>query len=147
MTPITRLYSSQLPPNSYYLAHPVNFPSGRKPEHPEKTHDFQQSVELYNSFHTRTWFESRVKDEWSTGLTSTMLPRTDVRGKRPEVGPRQNEYNMKTSRICNGSGNFFCSVNNVYMSAETNVQKNSGLLLKLFPDADLTRVASSKATH
>ena len=25
--------------------HPVNFPCGRKPENPEKTHDFWQSVE------------------------------------------------------------------------------------------------------
>jgi hypothetical protein len=24
---------------------PVNFPCGRKPEHPEKTHDFRQSVD------------------------------------------------------------------------------------------------------
>jgi hypothetical protein len=28
------------------LTHPVNFPCGRKPEYPEKTHDFRQSVEL-----------------------------------------------------------------------------------------------------
>ena len=25
------------------LAHPVNFPYGKKPEHPEKDHDFRQS--------------------------------------------------------------------------------------------------------
>ena len=25
--------------------HPVNFPCGRKPEYPEKTHDFRQSVD------------------------------------------------------------------------------------------------------
>ena len=29
----------------YYLTHPVNFPCGRKPEYPEKTHDFRQSVD------------------------------------------------------------------------------------------------------
>ena len=29
----------------YYLSHPVNFPCGRKPEYPEKTQDFQQSVD------------------------------------------------------------------------------------------------------
>ena len=29
----------------YYLPHPVNFPRGRKPEYPEKTHDFRQSVD------------------------------------------------------------------------------------------------------
>ena len=32
---------------NYYpiLTHPVNFPCGRKPENPEKTHDFRQSVD------------------------------------------------------------------------------------------------------
>ena len=29
----------------YYLSHPVNFPCGRKPEYPEKTQDFQQSID------------------------------------------------------------------------------------------------------
>ena len=29
----------------FILTHPVNFPRGRKPEHPEKTHDFRQSVD------------------------------------------------------------------------------------------------------
>jgi hypothetical protein len=29
----------------FIQTHPVNFPCGRKPEHPEKTHDFQQSVD------------------------------------------------------------------------------------------------------
>ena len=29
----------------YYLTHPVNFPCGRKPEYPKKTHDFRQSVD------------------------------------------------------------------------------------------------------
>jgi hypothetical protein len=28
------------------LTHPVNFPCGRKPEYPEKTHDFRQSVDF-----------------------------------------------------------------------------------------------------
>jgi hypothetical protein len=28
----------------FILTHPVNFPCERKPEHPEKTHDFRQSV-------------------------------------------------------------------------------------------------------
>jgi hypothetical protein len=34
----------------FYLTHPVNFPCGRKPEYPGKTHDFRQSVDFY-SFH------------------------------------------------------------------------------------------------
>jgi hypothetical protein len=29
----------------FILTHPVNFPCGRKPELPEKTHDFRQSVD------------------------------------------------------------------------------------------------------
>ena len=29
----------------FILTHSVNFPCGRKPEHPEKTHDFRQSVD------------------------------------------------------------------------------------------------------
>ncbi len=37
----------------HYLTHPVNFPCGRKPEYPEKTHDLPQSVDLC-SFHMRT---------------------------------------------------------------------------------------------
>jgi hypothetical protein len=37
----------------FYLTHPVNFPCGRKPEYPGKTHDFRQSVDFY-SFHMRT---------------------------------------------------------------------------------------------
>ena len=41
----------------FCLTHPVNFPCGRKPEYPEETHDFRQSVDFY-SFHVRTGFES-----------------------------------------------------------------------------------------
>jgi hypothetical protein len=40
----------------FYLTHPVNFPCGRKPRYPEKTHDFRQSVDFY-SFHMRTGFK------------------------------------------------------------------------------------------
>jgi hypothetical protein len=29
----------------FILTHPVNFPCGRKPERPEKTHDFRQGVD------------------------------------------------------------------------------------------------------
>ena len=41
----------------FCLTHPVNFPCGRKPEYPGKTHDFRQSVD-FNSFRMRTGFES-----------------------------------------------------------------------------------------
>ena len=41
----------------FCLTHPVNFPCGRKPEYPEETHDFRQSVDFY-SFHMRTGFVS-----------------------------------------------------------------------------------------
>jgi hypothetical protein len=43
--------------NPFCLTHAVNFPCGRKPEDPEETHDFRQSVDFY-SFHMRTGFES-----------------------------------------------------------------------------------------
>ena len=36
---------SQLLSARYYLSHPVNFPCGRKPKYPEKTQDFQQSID------------------------------------------------------------------------------------------------------
>jgi hypothetical protein len=33
-------------PNCVYpITHPVNYPCGGQPEHPEKTHDFRQSVD------------------------------------------------------------------------------------------------------
>ena len=41
----------------FYLTHPVNFPCGRKPEYPGKTHDFGRALTFY-SFHMRTGFES-----------------------------------------------------------------------------------------
>jgi hypothetical protein len=41
----------------FCLTHPVNFPCGRKPEYPEETHDFRQSVDFY-SFYMGTGFES-----------------------------------------------------------------------------------------
>jgi hypothetical protein len=31
----------------FILTHPVNFPCGRKPEHPEKIHNFRQSVDQW----------------------------------------------------------------------------------------------------
>ena len=37
------------------LTHPVNFPCGKKPEYPEKTHDFRQSVD-YTLFRKPTTF-------------------------------------------------------------------------------------------
>ena len=35
----------------FCLTHPVNFPCGRKPEYPEETHDFRQSVDFYSFSH------------------------------------------------------------------------------------------------
>jgi hypothetical protein len=46
----------------------VSFPCGRKPEYPEKTHDFRQSVGFY-SFRMRTGFESRWEaSHWDLDL-------------------------------------------------------------------------------
>jgi hypothetical protein len=43
----------------FILTHPVNFPCGRKPEHPEKTHDFRQSVGWLFS---HEWNDDRTHD-------------------------------------------------------------------------------------
>jgi hypothetical protein len=52
----------------FCLTHPVNFPCGRKPEYPEETHDFRQSVGFY-SFHMRTGFESHWESShWDLNL-------------------------------------------------------------------------------
>jgi hypothetical protein len=39
----------------FVLTHPVNFPCGRKPEHPEKTHDFRRSVDGLFSHESVAW--------------------------------------------------------------------------------------------
>ncbi len=57
----------------HYLTHPVNFPCGRKPEYPEKTHDFPQSVDLCSS-HIRTGSEN------TAGIRTL-----DLRGERRVV--------------------------------------------------------------
>jgi hypothetical protein len=59
----------------HYLTHPVNFPCGRKPEYPEKTHDLPQSVDLCSS-HMRTGFESH----WRT-LLGFELSTLEVKGE------------------------------------------------------------------
>jgi hypothetical protein len=52
----------------FCLTHPVNFPCGRKPEYPEETHDFRQSVDFY-SFRMRTGFESHWgNSHWDLNL-------------------------------------------------------------------------------
>jgi hypothetical protein len=52
----------------FCLTHPVNFPCRRKPEYPEETHDFRQSIDFY-SFHMRTGFESHWESShWDLNL-------------------------------------------------------------------------------
>jgi hypothetical protein len=52
----------------FCLTHPVSFPCGRKPEYPEETHDFRQSVDFY-SFHMRTGFKSHWESsQWDLNL-------------------------------------------------------------------------------
>jgi hypothetical protein len=43
----------------FILTHPVNFPCGRKSEHPEKTHDIQQSVDRLFSHESVARIEPR----------------------------------------------------------------------------------------
>ena len=50
----------------YNLTHPAKFPRGRKPEYPEKTHDFLQSVDLYP-------FESSTKNPYPTHSVQCQL--------------------------------------------------------------------------
>jgi hypothetical protein len=52
----------------FILTHPVNFACGRKPERPEKTHDFRQSVDWLFSHESVARIEptnSEVKDACS----------------------------------------------------------------------------------
>jgi hypothetical protein len=54
----------------FCLTHPANFPCGRKPEYPEETHDFRQSVDFY-SFRMGTGFESHWESShWDLNLRS-----------------------------------------------------------------------------
>jgi hypothetical protein len=65
--------------------HPVNFPCGRKPEQPEKTHDFRQSVDSHESTwahsENRTYTISEVKGACSDDCT-TEAPWCNVRVDR-----------------------------------------------------------------
>ena len=56
---IIYLYNSQyiIFLTAFILTHPANLPSGRKPERPEKTHDFRQSVDGH------FWHESVTRIE------------------------------------------------------------------------------------
>jgi hypothetical protein len=64
----------------YILTHPVNFPCGRKPECPEKTHDIRQSIDRRFSHESVARLEptiSEVKgtysDDCATEAPSTQL--------------------------------------------------------------------------
>jgi hypothetical protein len=73
------------PPQIYVSIHPVNFPCGRKPEYPEKTHDFRQSVDFY-SFHMRTGFESHwdvLTEAWTCGLRGERQVRWPLHHRSP----------------------------------------------------------------
>jgi hypothetical protein len=60
-----------------YITHPVNFPCGRKPEYPEKTHDFRQSIDfLLFSHEDWVWIALR---KFSLRLEPTAF--IEVKGK------------------------------------------------------------------
>jgi hypothetical protein len=46
----------------FCLTHPVNFSCGSKPEYPEETHDFRQSVDFY-SFSHEDWVRVALRLE------------------------------------------------------------------------------------
>ena len=61
----------------FILTHPVSFPCGRKPEHPEKTHDFRQSVDWLFSHESVARIEptiSEVKGACSDDDCATEAP-------------------------------------------------------------------------
>ena len=45
----------------FCLTHPVNFPCGRKPEYPEETHDFRQSVDFLHNIKQFTILHQGLK--------------------------------------------------------------------------------------
>jgi hypothetical protein len=49
------------------LTHPVNFPCGRKLEHPEKTYDFQQSVDRLFSHESVARIEPTISEVKGAG--------------------------------------------------------------------------------
>ena len=63
-----------------YPSHPVNVPCGMKPEYPEKTHDFRQSVDYNVLLSHENWAQFHlteielgtleVKGEWSDQYAS-----------------------------------------------------------------------------
>jgi hypothetical protein len=73
---IIRLPNCILSPTAFILTHPVNFPCGRKLEHPEKTHDFRQSVDWLFSHESKARIEhtnSEVKGDCATKAPSDPL--------------------------------------------------------------------------
>ena len=64
----------------FILTHPVNFPCGRKPGHPEKPHDFRQSVDRLFSHESVARIQptiSEVKDACSDDCdVPTTVPST-----------------------------------------------------------------------
>jgi hypothetical protein len=64
--------------------HPVNFPCGRKPEYPEKTHDFRQSVDWLFSHES----EARIQPTNS-----------DVKGACPDDYVTEGEALLKHNKL------------------------------------------------
>jgi hypothetical protein len=53
----------------FIIIHPVNFPCGRKPERPKKTHDFRQSVDWLFSHESVAGVESTISKVKGAALT------------------------------------------------------------------------------
>ena len=75
----------------YYLTHPVNFPCGRKPEYPEKTHDFRQSVDyalftLFNGYFHSVYTNFSDKCASLRFVSSPPLPNISCVELSPEEG-------------------------------------------------------------
>jgi hypothetical protein len=57
--------------NYIILTHPDNLPCGRKPEHPEKTHDFRQSVDRFSSHESVARMAKPRSQRWKALVLTT----------------------------------------------------------------------------
>jgi hypothetical protein len=69
----------------FILAHPVNFPCGRKPEHQDKTHDFRQSVDRLFSHESAAKIEPTISEVKGTSSDDCNLRKWEL-GKRELFG-------------------------------------------------------------
>jgi hypothetical protein len=85
----------------FYLTHPVNFPCGRKPEYPGKTHNVRQSVEFY-SFHMRTGLNLHAASEVKGNSANHLATEAPI--KRPKAILLNSTKYPQVKKVLNFSG-------------------------------------------